>query len=176
MIEGVACAAEVKTTLTKYELRKATHSCDKFKKLTARFKPEDGASVYDEADLLRYVHKRPFFVFAMESEISSDTLVDALNQENRNRDVMLQIDAVLVVDRYLCVNFRDGEGWLPKQAGSTSNPLTGFVSYTGNQDRSVLAALLSWLNGVLVKVTMPSPLIQHYFPPKYHLSTGPENG
>jgi hypothetical protein len=169
MIEGVACAAEVKTTLTSDELRKAIDSCGKFKKLTTLFKREDTASVYSEADRQRYVKKRPFFVFAMESRISPDRLVRILNKAYRNRDVALQIDAVLVVDRCLCVNFGDGDGWLSQEAGSTSAPLKGFKSYESNEDRSVLAALLSWLSGVLVKVNMPSPLIQHYFPPKYHL-------
>ena len=70
MIEGVACAAEVKTTLSSDKLRKAIDSCENFKKLSAQFKPEDTARVYSEADLQRYVKKRPFFVFAMESEIS----------------------------------------------------------------------------------------------------------
>ena len=172
MIEGVACAAEVKTTLTSDGLRKAIDSCEKFKKLTALFKPEDTVSVFNQADLQRYVKKRPFFVFAMESEIR-DGLVRILNEEYRNQDVALQIDAVLVVDQCLCVNFWDGDGWLSREAGSTSAPLKGFKSYNRNEDRSVLAALLSWLNGVLVKVNMPSPLIQHYFPPKDHLGACP---
>jgi hypothetical protein len=175
MIEGVACAAEVKTTLTSDELRKAIESCEKFKNLTTLFKREDTAIVYSEADLQRYVKKRPFFVFALESKISPDGLVRILNKEYRDRDVALQIDAVLVVDRYLCVNFWDRDGWLSQEAGSTSVPLKGFKSYKSNEDRSVLAALLSWLNGVLVKVNMPSPLIQHYFPPKYHLGVDPKN-
>jgi len=175
MIEGVACAAEVKTTLTSDEIRKAIDSCEKFKKLTALFKPEDTASVHNQADLQRYVKKRPFFVFAMEWELSPDGLVRILNEEYRNRDVALQIDAVLVVDQCLCVNFWDGDGWLSQEAGSKSAPLRGFKSYKSNEDRSVLAALLSWLNGVLVKVNMPSPLIQHYFPPKYHLGGDPKN-
>lgn len=177
MIEGVACAAEVKTTLKTGELRKAIKSCEKFKRLTTSFKPnEDKVSVYNNVDRSRYVHKRPFFVFALASEIPSDSLINVLNQENQKRDVTMQIDAVLVVDQCLCVNFGDADGWLHTQAASTSNTLRGFVSYASNEDRSVLAALLSWLNGVLVKVIMPSPLIQHYFPPRYHLSREPERG
>ena len=66
-------------------------------------------------------------------------------------------------------------GWLSQEAGSTSAPVKGFRTYESNEDRSVLAALLSWLNGVLVKVNMPSPLIQHYFPPKYHLDVDPKS-
>lgn len=106
---------------------------------------------------------------------SPDGLVRILNKEYRNRDVVLQIDAVLVVDRYLCVNFWDGDGWLSQEAGSTPAPLKGFKSYKSNEHRSVLAALLSWLNGVLVKVNMPSPLSQHYFRPKCHLGVDPRN-
>jgi hypothetical protein len=173
MIEGVACAAEVKTTLTSEELRKAINSCEKFKQLTTVFKPEDTVSVYNEADLLRYVKKRPFFVFAMKSDIRPDRLLTTLNEEYCKQDVAMQIDAVLVVDQCLCVNFGEGNGWLSREAGTTSAPPMGFKCYQSNEDRSVLAALLSWLNGVLVKVNMPSPLIQHYFPPKVHLASNP---
>jgi Domain of unknown function (DUF6602) len=176
MIEGVACAAEVKTTLTSDELRKAIVSCEKFKELTTLFKPEDTVSVCGPADLQRYVMKRPFFVFAMESDIVPDTLVRNLNEVYRDRELALQMDAVLVVDRCLVVNYRDGDGWLSREAGSTSAPLKGFKSYESNGDRSVLAGLLSWFSAVLVKVNMPSPLIQHYFPPKYHLGVDPKNG
>ena len=84
MIEGVACAAEVKTTLTSEELRKAIVSCEKFKKLTTLFKSEDTASA-NPADVQRDVMKRPFFVFAMESDICPDTLVRNLNEEYPDR-------------------------------------------------------------------------------------------
>jgi hypothetical protein len=159
MIEGVACAAEAKTNLTSGELRKAIDSCEKIKELTTLFKPEDTVSVDGPADRQRYVMKRPFFVFAMESDISPDTLIRNLNEEYRDRDLAPQMDAVLVVDRCLVVNFWDGDGWLSREAGSTSAPPKGFKSYESNDDRSVLAGLLSWLSALLVKINMPSPLI-----------------
>lgn len=45
----------------------------------------------------------------------------------------------------------------------------------------IIATLISkkldawWLSAVLVKVNMPSPIIQHYFPPKDHLGVDPKN-
>lgn len=83
-IEGIACAGEVKSVLTLEELERTLTNCRRFKALKVTL--QKGMIVRsNQADIKRFVEKRPYFLFAFETKtpvLSICERFNAFNAEN----------------------------------------------------------------------------------------------
>jgi Domain of unknown function (DUF6602) len=167
IIEGVSAGAEVKTKLTKPELRDCLKKGCSFKALeaipgksTMLAPPEiDGNP---NSDLLRFYQHRPFFAFAYEGAIDNETLREMLfeDERSRERDAVPALDAVFILDKGFAVNFWDGNGALQFYSFETREIVTGW-HWFGDPDRTLLGLLL-WLHSAMPRFAIRSaPLLAY---------------
>jgi hypothetical protein len=167
IIEGVAAAAEVKTTLTAEEFRDSLRKAERFKTLEAVLgkaamlaSPEKRGN--PNSDLLRFYRRRPFFVFAYEGAIDEKTLLEVA----ASRDQAHQpppIDAVFVLDKGFALNFWDGNGALDFKDLTTGESIRGWRWWA--EPSFTLVWLLMWLNAVMPRFAMRSaPIIAYLLP------------
>ena len=161
IIEGVACAGEVKTNLNSADIDTLIQSCIRFKSI----KPvlQKGASVFgNTSDIERFINQRPYFIFAYESQLKIETIYQKLcgYYDQNHTPINSQIDGVFCLDRGTIVNFGDGKGGLQYSTmEKKSLPGLQLTSIDGEQ---VLLDLMSWLSVSIMKFTLPnSPLTQY---------------
>jgi hypothetical protein len=164
LIEGVACAGEVKTQLTSTELRTTIENCRKYKRLKPSI--DRGASVMSNPeDIDRFINHRPFFLFAFESQVTLDFIgqtMAAFYKEHKV-DIPEQIDAVFCLDRGSIINFGRGTGTL-KYATETAPSVPGLVA-TRNEARGALIDFMSWLSVCTPRLRLTqSPLVYYLVP------------
>ena len=161
IIEGVSCAAEVKSVLTVAELEKALANSLAFKKLNVGI--QKGMQVQGILeDIQRFVTKRPFFLFAFESQIAQVTLKRKIEEWNVLHDLPVseQIDAVFILDGESLVNHGEGKGAF--RFITTTGEFLGGYQYSPVSINPPLVSLLSWLSSALMKFTLPASPILNY--------------
>jgi hypothetical protein len=167
IIEGVAAAAEVKTTLTAEELRDSVRKAERFKALEAVLGKATMLASPDQrgnpnSDLLRFYRRRPFFVFAYEGAIDENTLVEVA----ASRDQAHQpppIDAIFVLDKGFALNYWDGNGALGYLDLTTGQVARGWRWLA--EPSFTLVWLLMWLNSVMPRFAVrSSPLLAYLLP------------
>ncbi len=167
IIEGVAAAAEVKTSLSKQELLDCIEKGRAFKSLNAVL----GRSVLlaasenggiPNSDILRFYHRRPFFVFAYEGTVDQNVLhatLSAAEQEGQPPP----IDAVFVLGEGFALNLWDGNGALSYKNTASGDMARGWIGAT--QPEMALVWLLFWLNSVMPRFAMrSSPMMAYLLP------------
>ena len=170
IIEGVSAAAEVKTTLTNDRIaglpeERASASrplklC--WAKLQCLPRPRYTATL--TRILLRFYHHRPFFAFAYEGAIDSETLIEMLSEDERSgeHDVVPSLDAVFILDKGFALNLWDGNGAFRLQS-ETQEMVTGWYWF-GDPDRTLLGLLL-WLHTTMPRFAIrSSPMLGYLFP------------
>jgi len=161
IIEGVACAGEIKTCLTSTELNTAIMSCQRYKRVTPKL--QRGAIVQrNKEDIARFVDHRPYFIFAFESQLTIDTIQKTLEDNfNENKiPIVEQIDAVFCLDRGTIINFGEGRGTL-KYSTKTTKSVPGIV-ITRSGGPGMLADVMSWLSVCMTRIQLPySPLVPY---------------
>jgi hypothetical protein len=167
IVEGVAAAAEVKTTLTKQELRDCLGKAQRFKVLDVVL----GKSVMlappqqrgnQNSDLLRFYRRRPYFVFAYKGAIESKTLLEVAVSGERPGEPP-PIDAIFVLDEGFALNFWDGNGALTYFDLNTREWARGWRWWS--EPPFTLVWLLFWLNSVMPRFSMRSPPMLAYLLP-----------
>lgn len=109
--EGVDVVYQVKAQLTSEELRRAARNGRSVKRL---LRPLGAGSIASATgmDGTRFIDHIPFFVFAYESKISSDTATRALADELDGSRWEGQPDGVFVLNDWSLVNVADNSGAL----------------------------------------------------------------
>lgn len=176
-IEGVSAIGEVKACLRHSDLDDAIASCAKFKSLEP-FHPE-GVTVYSNPeDLKRYVDRRPYFLFAFDSEITPHNLRHLLTSRYQKNGFPLtqQIDAVFLLGHGSVLNAGDATGNLKVHYGGKTAP--GFHAISPDIN-GVLNMLLGWFHLVTPEVEYRhSPMIRYILPhnPDRKTSSNPSQG
>lgn len=161
-IEGVACVGEVKSVLTSQGLSTILSSCKRFKELSPKI-PE-GATVHGNLeDLARFMNKRPYFLFAFESQLSLATVFERVNEFNQTNatDITQQVDGIFMLDQGVIVNFGTGQGSL-QFVDAQGKSVPGLNTVPIAHDPAVLFQFLGWLSSIMPRVQLPSPPILPY--------------
>lgn len=158
-IEGIMCAGEVKSILTSADLIQSLNNCAEYKKLEIKWFP--GTMFHsNESDKERFIKSRAFFLFAFESQLTLETIVEKINEFNadNNLPITSQIDAIFVLDRGNVVNFGDGNGLL-KYVMDNGEVRTGYqISGWGK----VIFEFLSWITTINHRMMIFYPILAHY--------------
>ncbi len=157
IIEGVACAGEVKSVLTTERLLSTLEGARVFKSLSIQHQ-KGSMIVANEEDRERFVNRRPYFLFAFESELLIETVKGKIDAWNTANAVPLgqQLDAVFMLSQGNLINFGEGKGAL-QFVPPDGNPLGGYIHAVSSSD--ALVSFLSWLSVSMIRISMPhSPL------------------
>ena len=160
-IEGIAMAGEVKSVLTSDELEAALKVARSFKALSLKI-PNGAMVVSNDEDIKRFVERRPFFIFAFESQLTTETVKQKIEEFNATNSVPFdhQIDGVFLLDRVSIINFGNGKGAFQFRTPEGKS-LAGYI-YQKPGTENVLFTFLSWVSATIPKVSLPSQPILHY--------------
>lgn len=159
MAECVMCVGEVKTDLS--TLEDSIRKCYQFKSL--KIKPTVGQELWcSPYDQKRFYDKRAFFVFAFDSSISVEKIIEKLTFAYRDKEIVEQIDAIFLLNRGAIINFGEGTGSYQFLKKETRTPYTGFVQTC--TDQHVIKNFLTWLITTIPRMTyFTHPLIHYLF-------------
>jgi hypothetical protein len=130
LVEGVSAVGEVKAVLTSSELDKAVENAVAFKALEVR--ESDGCLTHACAEDLERFHKTPpYFLVAMESQLTLQTIHQKLEAAGCYALGKRQIDGVFIVDRGCVLDFGNGQGTLKYQPKGNSEP--GWTRFDSDQ-------------------------------------------
>lgn len=161
-IEGVACAGEVKSILTTDELERTLENCLAFKKLHA-FIAKDTSFRGTMGDVERFVLRRPYFLFAYESQLKLQTVAEKIAQWSNDRNLYYYqgIDGVFLIDRGVIVNFGKGDGAFT-HTFSDGQKAVGLVPYHATDNPNTLYHFLIWLTSTVKDIQVPASILQPY--------------
>jgi hypothetical protein len=172
-IEGVSCVGEIKSQLTSSDLKSVLENCKSFKKLAPKLEVNASAKGSIE-DLKRYLDKRPYFLFAFESQLTIETIRERINEFNAEsaKNLLEQLDGVFLLDRGALINFGSGTGSLVliDPAGQS---WPGMQVAATNENSNVLIQFLGWLSSVMLKINLSKPPILQYLIPTLPASKQP---
>ncbi len=162
-VEGVCAGGEVKSLLTSAQLQTSLESSRKWKKL--RINPGKGTMICtNEADRDRFYVCPPYFLIAMESQLSLDAVQQRVANEgsfcNAPRGNIL--DAVFLLDRGWVIDFGSGRGVFQYRSLHDGTSLEGWHR---NRSEKVLFDLLAWLHGCMPKMARWESLLMSYLNP-----------
>ena len=115
------------------------------------------------SDMNRFGIHPPWFLFAFESQLSLNTILDKV-RASRPADapeVNYMLDAVFALDRGWCINLGDGCGSFAIM-GDDGNRLAGWVARESN---NVLFDFLAWLSLVMPRFLRFQPILARYMLP-----------
>ncbi|MEH2087035.1 DUF6602 domain-containing protein [Nostoc sp.] len=161
-IEGIACVGEVKSVLNSNDFDSILRNCLTYKQLKVNL--QDGMRTFiNPSDLKRFVEKRPYFLFAFESQLSLSTLLEKTKRFNtdNNLDFWQQIDGIFILNRGQVINFGDGQGTF-QFADHKGNTIPGLISIDIEEDPKVLFGFLSWLNSAMPRIEIQFPILMSY--------------
>lgn len=156
LVEGVAAAAEVKSRLTTKDLEMAISSGRRLKALRNTHLKGDLRHATD-SDGQRFYDCPPYFLVALESTVSPQTLIDTLSQtdnataEDGSGTPLSPLDAAFILGKGWAINFGDGQGSLQWRSapGDAESSVAGWVWVSAER---VLIELLMWLSAVMPRV------------------------
>lgn len=168
IIEGIACAGEVKSELDGKRLTEALENCREFKKLH----PENISRTQglgNAEDVRRFVLWRPFFVFAFRSKLTLATIRDRVRAWDVANTVEMpaQMNAVFTLDRGGIINYGDGKGSLVL-LDNRGRTMPGY-RIRPREVEEPLFGFLTWLCTSIPRVPQrPLPPIVNYLIPQDH--------
>lgn len=161
-VEGVTAGGEVKSVLTSASLTEAIESSRRWKKL--RIKPSADAMIRtNPADRDRFYSCPPYFLMAMESELSLEGAHARLAAEGSfgNAPHGNVLDAVFLLDRGWVIDFGDGNGAFRYRL--PDGPALG--GWQRLASTRVLFDCLAWLSGCMPKMVQWEPVLLSYMMP-----------
>ncbi len=165
-IEGVAFAGEVKSVLTSQDLPTILTACTQFKTLTPQI-PKGTIAHGNQEDLGRFFfHKRPYFLFAFESQLSLDKIKSKIESYNARSApaVTDQIDAVFLLDKGVIINCGAGNGVLRYRLPN-GETIPGVHGIPIAHNPGVLLQFLGWISATLPFAQMPYlPTVSYLIP------------
>lgn len=157
--EGVAAAGEVKSMLGARELADVVKKGTEFRSLRVMYNKNDTISA-NPSDTKRYYASPPFFAFAIESSMSTQSIIKHLSETEYvsspqpEGDTLPAVDALFVLDRGTFINYGDGQGALQFRLDD-GTLATGWL-FLGKED--VLVHLFLWLHAVMPRVRRWTPI------------------
>lgn len=159
IIEAVTFAGEVKAILNQKTLKEAQENCNRFKQLQPKFSNSD--TVFNNpSDHSRFYEKRPFFIFAFESELSINNIKAQLKENYSKVAIEHQVDGVFILNKGAIINLGDGKGSVRYRNKKTQQDEKGFTVVCG--ENQVIEYFITWLLSVMPKITTHSSPIVHY--------------
>lgn len=157
-IEGVLAGAEIKASLKLSDAEEIIKKAAEFKRLWTLLGPGD-LSFHTEADRERFLNRRPYFLFAFESETPLDSFLQRVSELEQAMGLapIAHLDAIFLLDRGALINLGDGQGSLAS-FNNDGTKLAGWLK----SSRPVLISLISWLNVVMPSIVHMSPIILGY--------------
>lgn len=140
LVEGVFALGEVKSVLTSQELERTITNALKFRELKCDPIGMTMLHTMNDSDHKRFVGNPPYFLFAFESQIATETIRQRLIAQN-NRS----LDAVYILNQGVLLDCGDGQG-STQLVGTNGAKLTGWNPVQDSQ--RPLACLLFWLSGI----------------------------
>ena len=130
--EGIDFVVQVKSNLTKPEIRRTIDNCKSVKMLKRRKNQKDIFAVLD-ADVPYYVDRIPYFAFAFSAGSKFETLCRNIYDMIDGIDYIYQPDAFFILGDGFIVNCRDGKGAGLEVNGKVAE---GLFAYATNQNLS----------------------------------------
>jgi hypothetical protein len=161
-IEGVACAGEVKSILNSKDLEIILSNSLRYKSLNLRL--SKGMQIHSKmSDTKRFIEKRPYFLFAFESQMTLDTVFDKILKFNNQNcsEIWQQIDAVFFVDRGSIINFGDGQGSLQFR-DPQGNSIPGLINRPLENEPNLLFSFVTWISAVIQRFTIYDNILIYY--------------
>ena len=157
LIEGVVAAGEVKTVLTSKELDASLRNAVRFKSLEPEH--QEGTLIHstNPSDIPRFYDRRPYFLVAFESQLTTSTVAEKAAEYAEAHDVKA-FDAIFLLDRGWAIDFGDGQGGF-RFGAPGGRPATGWV---WQEPHEVLFDFFVWLSAVMPKLVRFQPIIQLY--------------
>ena len=161
IIEGVAAAGEVKTSLqSASQLGDTFDKGAKFKSVLAE-PPESSLMFSGPEDTRRFVYQRPYFAFFFESKLRLETVLTRLREWDLKTRAVLRpsIDGVFLLDQGSVLHFGDAGGNL-KIRLPDGNVGRGYHAH-GNAC-TALPDFLLWLFTSMQPIQFWQPPVVHY--------------
>ncbi len=161
-IEGVCAGGEVKSVLTSQQLESTIENSRKWKRLL--MKPGKGTMIHtNDADLNRFYKSPPYFLVAMESQLTLETVHEKLVAEGSfGTDSKNNIlDGAFLLDRGWVIDFGSGKGAF--QYRLRNGTLTS--GWQRQPSDRVLFDLLGWLSACMPKMIQFESIILAYMIP-----------
>lgn len=157
-IEGVNAGGEVKSNLKLSHIEPAFNQARKFKKLNQVLGAGD-LCFSNESDARRFLEKRPYFLFAYESETPLDSIIGRLLELENSRDCGSEdhFDAIFIMGQGAAINLGDGGSSFVMKSADGKNTV-GWSKAKG----SSLMTLITWLSIVMPSVVKLSPILANY--------------
>lgn len=161
-IEGIACAGEVKSILNSQDLEKILNNSLKYKELKVTV-PTGSMICINDSDRLRFIEKRPYFLFAFESQITLTYITEKIIIFNKEKKLSInqQIDAVFILDKGVIINFGDGKGSF-RFITNLGESKPGIVQIPKENDDKILLNFLSWISMSTPKFSTFSSILTPY--------------
>jgi hypothetical protein len=157
-IEGVAAAGEVKAVLTSTHLESTLESSRRFKTLVAEL---GGSTISaNEADYERFYRTPPYFLLALESQLTLDTVCKELAAKGHYGDAVAprQVDAVFILGQGGVIDCGCGDGSFSLADANGSKVKGWAMTSRGN----ALFGLLAWLTMAMPREVRYEPILAKY--------------
>ncbi len=161
-IEGVACAGEIKSILNSQDLDTILKNCLNYKNLNLNL--SRSMMIHsNKSDTKRFIEKRPFFLFAFESQITLDTVSEKISNFNKENcpQIWQQIDAVFLLDRGSVVNFGDGKGTFQFRTLKGIS-LPGYHLTPLENEPNLLFSFITWISAIIPRFTQYDNILVNY--------------
>jgi hypothetical protein len=156
LIEGVAAAGEVKSSLDTKELHDSIEKSLSLRKLSAD--PGQGSIRHCVPGDHRFFESPPFFLFAFESKISLGKVDEILMQVTQEKG--RTIDALFVPKTGHSIDYGDGKGALYFELEDGEHLKGWFTEDSGNAQ--VLVQFLGWLHACMPIMQRFTPVLPPY--------------
>ena len=164
LMEGISAAGEVKSRLTTKNLDEAIGNASRFKMLRSNDEGSILQSSYGSDDR-RFRRSRPYFLFAFESAVSTETLLARIRAARPIQatggggDWLDPLDAVFILGKGTAINYGDGEGAF--QFTDEHEDVVSDWHWHATND-SVIIYFLLWLGSVMPRFMKMSPIASEY--------------
>lgn len=167
IVEGVSAAGEIKSKLTTDRLTEAIEHGARFKALRAFPSGQPGRMFALPTDVRRFYECPPFFVFAFETDIKPETLIDRLVEPDPIRvagsaTTFTPVDAVFVLGRGLALDYGDGHGGLNLRLRKDDDESRRAAGWLWRGSEWVLGEFMLWLHTVMPRPVYPGPVASTY--------------
>ena len=166
IVEGVAAGGEVKSNLTTDRLTEAIKHGSIFKTLRTRAPGRTSTAIAAPEDVRKFYECPPYFVFAFETDVNQETLIDRLVEAKPvhvagSAASFAPVDAVFVLGRGLALNYGNGHGAFRTRlrVGGESRRAAGWM---WRDSESAFGEFALWLHTV-----MPRPVYLYPVAPTY---------
>ena len=161
-VEGVACAGEIKSVLNSQDLNTILKNCLRYKELNIRLSA--GMTIHStESDTKRFIEKRPYFLFAFESQLTLNTVYEKVSEFSANNcpNIWQQIDGIFLLDRGSIINFGDGKGSFQfRDPEGISKP--GIIRRPLEAEPNLLFSFVAWISAVIERFTIYDNILTSY--------------